>query len=1172
MEGSVGTLTSSYHPILGAIIRFLPRNCIQPQGLRVGNGNVNPQWMTRMWDVVIIAGRSYSQQERRYYKTYEGYDWITMSRDRTVAKVSRQKTYATPLSSTSSLRRRKNSALSYRSTQEHAQTSALARPPLTTSERERVSFTSEVDSNTRRNRYDGEWDFESDDSNSVSPSKDESTRGPPVRHNSPANPKHARNWYERLAKGFARSFATRSPKKPHANADSYNVDVEDGRMTMKVTGSLRETSLNGHNKLRDQEKYEQNPFQENGQSRYGIYRGGVNGFMGQQSGRRLLDGEGLQEYIAEKKNAASSSLRHGPLLLTWPTTEEEEADVSGKEHEPRAGDAPSNDWQGPYLEMKQERSQSYADRWRTTIRNRSRRRERRHSEAITKKPYRRRSSTISRTERDIELPQDNGSVSQRRKMSGGRNNSSPTPPHSEHRGRRRARSPRNSENHQITYSSRRDDASRERTRGSSIISQQEQDLFVTYGNSPVDGFEDADNAANERWDDGNDNGGAANWQRKPKVSVGFKLGGKGDDPYPSRSDTSGSIASQQGASKRSASNSSVPVHPTREPNDSFDELNSQRGEIIPSEDHKYPDNILEDRHPKRIVYVNVSGNNQKSSNAEVATSNITVNNTSPEESAGNADFRGEDMLKPDVPFKDIPDGAQWTKINLSLVDPAVLEAAGERFWVRPNYIVVLRLLGREEIQIYADRTQDYRHGGDRQSTDDRARLDQELESSDSDEGKLRPLSPIPRTSSPIGYHYKHPQDKRFLSPRRRKDMSPVQNRRSAANWLHDSGLSLDNDLRFSQSPSRMSEGSGSIYRSPSPRVRNGERDYHGDSESPQRSNRGLSGSQNDDDFFEANSFTPRRFSSRSSRAKGSDEDDLISVGSVTSNEIVRSGTRFPSRTETSYPESSLNFTSNDSTTTIDTPNQGQMDWLWICQADVIPGYFATPWHRHFSEPVCLGAISTMIELLRHFTTPSTLTFTQHYPHHSTWIRSGHSTHPSYAINAMGGIIVSGKYPRVHFPSLEARIPPIQLLRSYTYQVSSRSFDNTPSTASLTDHLSELMSLDTWLAFSGRLPPICDGRNNLLRRMPPLIQKLMDDFEPDFRDLDRTAMEGGLQVITEMAELVRQELGKEGLSEAEQLFTAVAVLRTAKMALAVVRGPRTEKLRDIFLEDAWVYLV
>lgn len=66
-----------------------------------------------------------------------------------------------------------------------------------------------------------------------------------------------------------------------------------------------------------------------------------------------------------------------------------------------------------------------------------------------------------------------------------------------------------------------------------------------------------------------------------------------------------------------------------------------------------------------------------------------------------------------APLKDahrtgIPPGARWTKIDRRLVNPAALEANNERFEERADYVIVLRVLTREEIEKYAVKTQEIR--------------------------------------------------------------------------------------------------------------------------------------------------------------------------------------------------------------------------------------------------------------------------------------------------------------------------------------------------------------------------------------------------------------------------------------------------------------------------------
>ncbi|KAI9695915.1 MAG: hypothetical protein M1836_006032 [Candelina mexicana] len=62
----------------------------------------------------------------------------------------------------------------------------------------------------------------------------------------------------------------------------------------------------------------------------------------------------------------------------------------------------------------------------------------------------------------------------------------------------------------------------------------------------------------------------------------------------------------------------------------------------------------------------------------------------------------------DAGKKGIPPGARWTKVDRKLVNPAALEEAQERFEERLDYVIVLRVLTKEEIQEFAARTQEIR--------------------------------------------------------------------------------------------------------------------------------------------------------------------------------------------------------------------------------------------------------------------------------------------------------------------------------------------------------------------------------------------------------------------------------------------------------------------------------
>ncbi|PFH58014.1 hypothetical protein XA68_14269 [Ophiocordyceps unilateralis] len=61
--------------------------------------------------------------------------------------------------------------------------------------------------------------------------------------------------------------------------------------------------------------------------------------------------------------------------------------------------------------------------------------------------------------------------------------------------------------------------------------------------------------------------------------------------------------------------------------------------------------------------------------------------------------------KEDKKLKEAPPGARWTKINREVVNPEALTVGKERFEVRDDFVIVLRVLSTEEIQAYAAATQ-----------------------------------------------------------------------------------------------------------------------------------------------------------------------------------------------------------------------------------------------------------------------------------------------------------------------------------------------------------------------------------------------------------------------------------------------------------------------------------
>jgi len=65
-------------------------------------------------------------------------------------------------------------------------------------------------------------------------------------------------------------------------------------------------------------------------------------------------------------------------------------------------------------------------------------------------------------------------------------------------------------------------------------------------------------------------------------------------------------------------------------------------------------------------------------------------------------------VAPLQPVEGVPADARWTKINRTKVSPQTLIEANERYEERRDFVVVLRVVPREQIDKWAGRTQQIR--------------------------------------------------------------------------------------------------------------------------------------------------------------------------------------------------------------------------------------------------------------------------------------------------------------------------------------------------------------------------------------------------------------------------------------------------------------------------------
>jgi hypothetical protein len=259
-------------------------------------------------------------------------------------------------------------------------------------------------------------------------------------------------------------------------------------------------------------------------------------------------------------------------------------------------------------------------------------------------------------------------------------------------------------------------------------------------------------------------------------------------------------------------------------------------------------------------------------------------------------------------------------------------------------------------------------------------------------------------------------------------------------------------------------------------------------------------------------------------------------------------------------------------------NETEVTWFWASQMDIFPGYWVTPWFGLgcFHANICSGAVAIILESLLGFSNKEHEPYVRYvkparsnvYRALRRWTRNGHITWPSYAHNARGGVVASVPFSAFKYPEFESPMPAIDLVSSYDHQVS--------RTKQITDRdrdndMCELMLLDSWLSLAGRQKEIISGPSNLLKRTAPLIQYLIDDFQLEFEALEWGRNEGGLQQIQAVAASFMDALSDEMLSEVEQIFLLVAMLRAAKVGFCISNGKDSRIIDDFLKNDAQVYL-
>lgn len=678
MDGEAGTITSSWHPMLGSIIHFSPRNTLRPLGIQIRGGSIEPAWMARMWDVVTIAGRKYDAHDRKIFEVYEGHSWVATSRGRSVVKASpsnapksRSPVRSFRLRSTSpsqTLRRRRTTPssggphLNQRIPVPFSSSNARNNSPLGQEHRSSQSQASPDGHEPRRHSVGG---------NRISV--------PKFRPNEATAQSYGKPSSDTLLQSCKRRFRTFLLRKPgdsrsgnaQKQSSDHTVDIEGcgAIRSSDVVGVMPQddTALDG---VRNMNRYQSNPTETQFVPASHISQ---NLFPLVSAPRRMLDGRYLQQYIQEKQHAEEAMLRRDNLYLTWRSPLVEEAS---------SPDDMQEDWQISLLHSKRERSYSLIDKWRTVLNSRQQMRQERDIqtewEIESYHSASRQSSTAASERHRRPSPSDIRSTSRESRISRRSKQGSikkPTRRHSGASNKDRSRS--NASGHVSIEDPRKDVNSSvsPQTSPSHPFSRDEPNVY-NYGRHPIEVSEHRDTTSTS-----------------PHLLL------------------------------KSHESSALPITETfAEPR--IDSSHRKRVHYTPGDEA--PTNVSDGGQQKiegkiqDSSRLDASGAISADFEAARSSHNATASSVEPPRGI----LRQPRARFPDEPesiregvaplgkagLKGIPPGARWTKITRVLVNPEALERAGERYEERDDSVIVLRVLTKAEITDLAESTRDIRRG------------------------------------------------------------------------------------------------------------------------------------------------------------------------------------------------------------------------------------------------------------------------------------------------------------------------------------------------------------------------------------------------------------------------------------------------------------------------------
>lgn len=115
---------------------------------------------------------------------------------------------------------------------------------------------------------------------------------------------------------------------------------------------------------------------------------------------------------------------------------------------------------------------------------------------------------------------------------------------------------------------------------------------------------------------------------------------------------------------------------------------------------------------------------------------------------------------------------------------------------------------------------------------------------------------------------------------------------------------------------------------------------------------------------------------------------------------------------------------------------------------------------------------------------------------------------------------------------------------------------------------ELMAIDVWLNILSKTIPIMAGRQQILSRIPTMVQEIAELNEKRWEGVSY----GNRDDLDYSVAALLDKLAAFHLSGAEKLYVLAALLRTVKVGLSIALGTDSSPLMEIIETDVQVHLL